>query len=472
MGRLNSNPEFSKMQSSGRSGCSIRSQRSADGVSVTTSSAYSGRALSIMMRRPSSSTSQSATASASVTHLNEVSKSASDESAKLWPIDSQHAKNLSETAKLPLSMPSQSDPFGVNHEEVDLHSTSIDSIGMSSLDDEADSYNSVSDESVAYDIDIGEGLHNDEILDKAIRRRSRKKRQQQKEIVSNENESENPEFVPVEVVVLSHASSERDDVEEEKKSVTAQNRLGTLDCLDSTRRGDAIYVEMSSSGQAMSDISSLGQSQKRLARKSYYVRDQRKRAENRASQALKFLQNISDEESFIQEGECKTMIDDPQVIETTQPAIKEQTMPKRRISKTVKPIQNRETKIKFGNIIVRTYERILGDNPCSTGPPLSIGWRYNHKRAISIDDFERVRLTTRRESHDLVLSRERRERILMTIGYSRAELAVSVRQNIKIKNQRRQTVHNLNVSKIEEAFEKVRRKVKHIFAPNWKHQEK
>ena len=133
----------------------------------------------------------------------------------------------------------------------------------------------------------------------------------------------------------------------------------------------------------------------------------------------------------------------------------------------------RDMHVKFGIISVRTYERVLGDNPCSNGPPISIGWNYNPKRTVSVDDFEKVRLETRRLSHgELVLNRLKRESILMAVGYSRAELAEAVRRNVKIKNQRRQTVHNLAVSKPEEAVEIVKRKVKNIFVPNWKNKPK
>lgn len=30
----------------------------------------------------------------------------------------------------------------------------------------------------------------------------------------------------------------------------------------------------------------------------------------------------------------------------------------------------------FGNLYIHKYERTLGDSLCSTGPPISIGWKY------------------------------------------------------------------------------------------------
>ena len=62
----------------------------------------------------------------------------------------------------------------------------------------------------------------------------------------------------------------------------------------------------------------------------------------------------------------------------------------------------------------------------------------------------------------LVLSRSEREEILEERGYSRSAIADAVRTNVKIKNNRRQTVHNLPVARFEEVAESVRRKVKRV----------
>ena len=60
-----------------------------------------------------------------------------------------------------------------------------------------------------------------------------------------------------------------------------------------------------------------------------------------------------------------------------------------------------------------------------------------------------------------MLSRERREEILLNWGFSFEDIIDSIRGNIKIKNQRRQTVTNLGkVERIEEAFESASRKLK------------
>jgi len=61
----------------------------------------------------------------------------------------------------------------------------------------------------------------------------------------------------------------------------------------------------------------------------------------------------------------------------------------------------------------------------------------------------------------LILSREEREALLLNWGASFHDIVESVRSNLKIKNQRRQTVTNLGkIERIEEAFESATRKLK------------
>lgn len=89
-----------------------------------------------------------------------------------------------------------------------------------------------------------------------------------------------------------------------------------------------------------------------------------------------------------------------------------------------------------------------------------IGWEYTEAREIDIDTFESAR-TYRKSTSRLILSREEREALLLNWGASFHDIIEAVRGNLKIKNQRRQTVTNLGkIEKIEEAFESATRKLK------------
>ena len=122
--------------------------------------------------------------------------------------------------------------------------------------------------------------------------------------------------------------------------------------------------------------------------------------------------------------------------------------------------------VSFGDVRVRVYERVLGINPsCTSGPPLSLGWRYFPERSCSIDAYECNKPFTRSPS-ELVLCREERELILLSLGYTRKQLANAVRMTIRLKNQRRKTIQNLATAGMEEMVENAGRKVKRLFVLN------
>eukprot|EP00978_Attheya_sp_CCMP212_P015754 scaffold40803_cov20-Attheya_sp.AAC.1 len=125
-------------------------------------------------------------------------------------------------------------------------------------------------------------------------------------------------------------------------------------------------------------------------------------------------------------------------------------------------VETREPKISFDSVEIRSYERVLGDNPsCSSGPSVSIGWDYDEKLTVSmsIEEYEREK-PHRLVDLEMILSRREREDMLMELGYTQSQIATNVRLNIRIKNQRRQTVNNLGVSGVEEAVQQAGRKVK------------
>eukprot|EP00978_Attheya_sp_CCMP212_P043973 scaffold296224_cov51-Attheya_sp.AAC.2 len=120
--------------------------------------------------------------------------------------------------------------------------------------------------------------------------------------------------------------------------------------------------------------------------------------------------------------------------------------------------------IRFSLVEIREFPRILGDNPsCRSGPPITIGWDYDKAAIVKIPirEFDEIsRKNKKKGGFRLVLSRHEREEILFRGGYTQSQIAQNVRQMIKIKNQRRQTINNLPVARFEEAMESVIRKIK------------
>jgi hypothetical protein len=116
-------------------------------------------------------------------------------------------------------------------------------------------------------------------------------------------------------------------------------------------------------------------------------------------------------------------------------------------------------KVAFSYVVLRHYERCLSDNPAvQSGPAIGIGWRYKKGGVFDVDEFEQGRGVPR-SSDELVLSRPLREKILKDAGYSQKEIADMVRNILKAKNNRRQTVNNLNAQGVEEAVENAKKRV-------------
>mmetsp|Transcript_28784 Transcript_28784/g.44740 ORF Transcript_28784/g.44740 Transcript_28784/m.44740 type:complete len:593 (-) Transcript_28784:769-2547(-) len=120
-------------------------------------------------------------------------------------------------------------------------------------------------------------------------------------------------------------------------------------------------------------------------------------------------------------------------------------------------------RVRFRMVEVREYNRVIGDNPSvTTGPAISLGWSYNVADRVTINEYERTRKIT---GHVRPIRRIDREEMLRDLGFSRAEIADSVRGIVRTKNQRRQTYHNLKVARMEEAVESAVKTVKRVFRP-------
>lgn len=149
--------------------------------------------------------------------------------------------------------------------------------------------------------------------------------------------------------------------------------------------------------------------------------------------------------------------------------------------------------VRIGNVIIREYERTLGDNLCSSGPPIGIGWNYWASGTTTTDPTlngsSRQGQTARTElilpvemyeelrgppvpSHKLILTRATRDSILTEHGYSREQIAEAVRQNMRIKNQRRQTLTNLKLEPYELFSERLAKGIRRALFLDRKKREK
>jgi hypothetical protein len=123
-------------------------------------------------------------------------------------------------------------------------------------------------------------------------------------------------------------------------------------------------------------------------------------------------------------------------------------------------IREVSAKITFKEVDIRYYEQILSDNPAvSSGPPIGIGWRYRHmNKEITVDAWEERRQSNRRYLTGLMASRHERTNRLRELGYSKSDMAKSVREVMRIKNSRKKTFHNIGFEHVEEIIERTSKK--------------
>jgi hypothetical protein len=121
--------------------------------------------------------------------------------------------------------------------------------------------------------------------------------------------------------------------------------------------------------------------------------------------------------------------------------------------------------VSFGLIQVREYNRVVGDNPAvSDGPPMSIGWEFVQKEAVSVYVYEKRKLS--RRTSDLRLGNFTCKCILrQDCDFSWEEIRAAEKRVRKIQRQRRQTIQRgETTTAIEYAMESAKRKMHRIFS--------
>jgi len=114
----------------------------------------------------------------------------------------------------------------------------------------------------------------------------------------------------------------------------------------------------------------------------------------------------------------------------------------------------------FAEIRIREYERSLGDNPsCSSGPPISLGWKYQECKTVSLDKFESFRPPRRSQFEMLIPRAKRQDMLVKEWNTPPHQCARAIRENMKTKTQRRRTIETLGFEKFDTALESARRKI-------------
>lgn len=100
-------------------------------------------------------------------------------------------------------------------------------------------------------------------------------------------------------------------------------------------------------------------------------------------------------------------------------------------------------KVRFQNVEVREYPRILGDNPSvSAGPPITLDWAHDKRNSLSlpVEDWERARENDRRTKQEIRVPDHVRMEWLIGAGFSGSELKKAVDSIEQDRKDRRTSI--------------------------------
>uniref|UniRef100_A0A7S2Q2P1 Uncharacterized protein n=1 Tax=Skeletonema marinoi TaxID=267567 RepID=A0A7S2Q2P1_9STRA len=128
-------------------------------------------------------------------------------------------------------------------------------------------------------------------------------------------------------------------------------------------------------------------------------------------------------------------------------------------------------RIHFGDVFVRDYEMILGDNPCVTyGPPVTLDWDYVEFNPLPVDEYE-FHHPPRRTIREMGMNYYRRKELLTLAGHSEEELKMAKKEVKKCKSNRYMTrqLASYPVVKMQATIESALRKCRRLLKDDhWK----
>lgn len=122
--------------------------------------------------------------------------------------------------------------------------------------------------------------------------------------------------------------------------------------------------------------------------------------------------------------------------------------------------------VSFNKLDIREYSIALSDHPgCSYGPPVQLGWEYQDKETLNVEEYEEKRQPRRSVSELIMSYNVRRYLLLKRAGYSKSEIQAAMKEVERVKRDRLVTDLLLPASKIDETFEEVIQSFKEILFP-------
>lgn len=101
-----------------------------------------------------------------------------------------------------------------------------------------------------------------------------------------------------------------------------------------------------------------------------------------------------------------------------------------------------EKSVTFGDIEIRDYPIILGDNPACTGCPISIDWKSTSQQTRNMELYEYTRAQQGRKTgkgKKLVIPVQARSQMLLDAGYTQEQIIERALEVAEIKRLREES---------------------------------
>lgn len=118
--------------------------------------------------------------------------------------------------------------------------------------------------------------------------------------------------------------------------------------------------------------------------------------------------------------------------------------------------------VRFGNVSIREFPVVVGDNPGGTsGPPISIGWEHHSEVTVDLVSYEGQR-PPRRRGREMLIPLDVRFERLRIAGYSRSEIVTLTKPVNVARSQRKRTLDTLHLQPFQRFNENLARKTKSL----------
>lgn len=127
------------------------------------------------------------------------------------------------------------------------------------------------------------------------------------------------------------------------------------------------------------------------------------------------------------------------------------------------PLSNMRRNVSFAKVHVREYKIGLGDQPCSSGPPVGLGWEFRETLDTDVEEYEAARKSTRRCSHEMKMPAAVRVAKLLEHGHSKEDIRKTAVQSRRAMTGRIASANQTEACFVAaQALESLGRKMKRV----------